>query len=142
MGADIASLGELGGIASFVTVLGLVLWTAWQNISPKITSDKDRIEQAQGAVHSDLVSRIDAVRASEREALERIDILEEQLDRERELRRTAEDEAAQERLQRRLWEAKHRRAVDQLLNLGRDDLARAAESIEAGAVAVSPDTPA
>ncbi len=129
----IDQLSQFGGIVGLVSVVGLIAWQVWTRISPHISSQRSQIQEAAGAVHSDLVARIDAIRQSEREAQDRIDELEAQLDLERSLRRNAEDEAAQERIERRMWETKHRRAVDELLRLGRDDLANALNTLQSGA---------
>jgi chromosome segregation ATPase len=134
-------INNFGGIAGLLSLAGLILWQVWTRLSPMISEQRNNIQEAQGAVHSDLVSRIDSIRQSEREAQERIDELEAQLDVERGLRRHAEDEAAQERIERRKWETKHRRAVDELISLGRDDLAAAIDSLSSGAKLVEDSPP-
>ncbi|TFZ81616.1 hypothetical protein [Candidatus Macondimonas diazotrophica] len=130
---DIESLGNIGGLVGLLGVAGMILWQAYKNLSPKWQEDKSRLDEATGAAHTDLMARFDRIRQNETECLDRIEELEQALDAERAIRRAAEDEAAQERIMRKTWETRHRRAVEELARLGREDLAKSIEALQLGA---------
>lgn len=138
MEIDLSTLGDAGGLVGLLGVIGFVLWNAWKLVSPKIQQDVSRLEEAQGIAHTDLITRVDRIRESEREAWMRVEELEARLDTERALRRSAEDEAAEEKVRAKTWELRHRRAVDELVSIGRQDLAEAIDKIEAGRTLAEP----